>query len=248
MPQCNIEMSGTHALKGMAMKTIGLVGGMTPESTKVYYELLIQGARRPSGNPLRNPEVLIYSIDLAELVQFQSGPDGTKVVEYLSDILERLRKAGAEVGAITANTPHAFLDEIQAETTLPLVSIVTATRDAAAHRELENALLLGTRTTIEAEMYPREFADAGIRVVLPGDEDREFLDQTIYNDLAVGRVSPEIRQRYQEICAKHIEKDGIDSVILGCTELPLVISSDDLPIHVLDTSKIHAAAILAAAS
>ncbi len=230
------------------MKTIGLIGGMTPESTKVYYELLIEGARRPGGNPLRNPEILIYSLDLAELVQFQSGPDRTKVVEYLADRLGLLRKAGAEIGAITANTPHAFLDEIRDRTSLPLVSIVTATRDAAARRGLEHALLLGTRTTIEAEMYPRQFADSGIRVLLPGDEDREFLDHTIYNDLALGHVSPECRQHIHTICRKHIESDGIDSVILGCTELPLVIATGDLSIDVLDTTKIHVGAILAAAS
>jgi aspartate racemase len=232
----------------MAMKTIGLIGGMTPESTKVYYELLIQGARRPGGNPLRNPEILIYSLDLAELVEFQSGPDRSKVVEYLANILERLRNAGAEVGAITANTPHAFLDEIRARTSLPLVSIVTATRNAAADRGLEHALLLGTRTTIEAEMYPQRFADAGIRILLPCEEDREFLDHTIYNDLALGHVSPESRKRIHTICTKHIESDGIDSVILGCTELPLVISSEDLSIDVLDTTTIHVGAILAAAS
>ena len=232
----------------MAMKTIGLVGGMTPESTKVYYELLIQGARQPGGNPLRNPEIIIYSLDLAQLVQIQRGGERREVVEYLAGILERLRVAGAEVGALTANTPHAYLDEIRAETSLPLVSIVSATRDDAGDRGLERALLLGTRTTIEAEMYPREFADAGIEVVLPGDDDREFLDHTIYHDLALGHVSPEVRQRYHGICAKHIEKDGIDSVILGCTELPLVISSDDLSIHVLDTTSIHVGAILAAAS
>jgi len=230
------------------MKTIGLVGGMTPESTKVYYELLIQGARKPEGDPLRNPEILIYSLNLTELVQIQRGGERREVVEYLTAILERLRLAGAEVGALTANTPHAYLDEIRAETSLPLVSIVTATRNAASDRGLERALLLGTRTTIEAEMYPREFIDAGIRIVLPGEDDREFLDQTIYNDLAIGRVSPEVRQRYHEICAKHIESDRIDSVILGCTELPLVISSDDLSIDVLDTTKTHVAAILAAAA
>ena len=97
-------------------------------------------------------------------------------------------------------------------------------------------------------MYPREFAEAGIRIVLPNEEDREFLDQTIYNDLAIGHVTPEVRQRYHDICSRHIEASGIDSVILGCTELPLVISSDDLPIQVLDTTEIHIGAILAAAS
>jgi aspartate racemase len=232
----------------MAMKTIGLVGGMTPESTKVYYDLLIHGARQPGGDPLRNPEIIIFSLNLTELVQIQRGGDRKQVVEYLTGLLERLRLAGAGIGALTANTPHAYLDEIRAETSLPLVSIVSATGDAAREHGLERALLLGTRTTMEAEMYPREFAEAGIQIILPDDDDREFLDQTIYNELALGQVSPEIRRRYLDICAKHIEKDGIDSVILGCTELPLVISSDDLSIDVLDTTKIHVAAILAAAS
>jgi aspartate racemase len=230
------------------MKTIGLVGGMTPESTKVYYELLIRGARQPDADPLRNPEMLIYSLNLSELVQIQRTGDRRLVAEYLAAILERLRLAGAEVGALTANTPHAYLDEIRSKTSLPLVSIVSATRDAAADRGLERALLLGTKTTIEAEMYPREFADAGIRLVLPGEEDRDFLDRTIYNELALGNVTPEVRRRYHEICTRHIESSGIDSVILGCTEIPLVISSDDLPIQVLDTTEIHVGAILAAAS
>lgn len=230
------------------MKTIGLVGGMTPESTKTYYDLLIQGARQPGGDPLRNPEILIYSINLTELVQIQNTGDRRLVAEYLAAILERLRLAGAEVGALSANTPHAYLDEIRTRTSLPLVSIVTATLNAATERKLERALLLGTRTTTEAKMYPREFGEAGIQIILPSDNDREFLDHTIYDDLALGRVSPDVRQRYHDICARHIETDSIDSVILGCTELPLVISDHDLSIQVLDTTKTHVAAILAAAS
>ena len=177
----------------------------------------------------------------------QRDGERSEVVEYLAAILERLRLAGAEVGALTANTPHAYLDELRAETSLPLVSIVTATRNAAADLGLERALLLGTRTTMEAEMYPREFGAAGIEIVLPSNNDRDFLDHTIYGELALGKVSPEVRQRVLDICRKHIREDGVDSVILGCTELPLVISSDDLPIQVLDTTEIHADAILAAA-
>lgn len=230
------------------MKTIGLVGGMTPESTTIYYEGLIQGARQPEGDPLRNPEIIIYSLDLTELVQIQRTGDRRRVAGYLSAILERLRLAGAEVGALTANTPHAYYDEILIETSLPLINIVTATRDEASRRGLKRALLLGTRTTVEAEMYPREFADAGICIILPDEEDREFLETTIYKDLAVGHVTPEVRQRYHEICKRHIENDEVDSVILGCTELPMVISDDDVPVQVLDTTRIHVAAILAAAS
>lgn len=230
------------------MKKIGLVGGMTPESTGIYYKLLIEGAREPGGDPLLNPEIIIYSLNLTEVVQLQRGGERREVVEYLAGILERLRQAGAEVGALTANTPHAYLDELRAETSLPLVSIVTATKRAAAERGLKRALLLGTRTTMEAEMYPSEFADAGIEIVLPSDDDRGFLDHTIYGELALGKVTPEVRQRFLGICERHITEGGVDSVILGCTEIPLVISADDLSIDVLDTTEIHVAAILAAAS
>jgi aspartate racemase len=239
-------MSGTQE-RETAMKTIGLVGGMTPESTKVYYEGLIQCARQSGGEPLRNPEIIIYSLDLAELVHKQRQCDRREVVDHLVGYLERLQLAGAEVGAFTANTPHVYLDEIRRESSLPLVSIVTAARGTAADRGIESALLLGTRTTIEAEMYPHEFGEAGIRIVVPDEAEREFLEHTIYNDLAIGKVTPEIRRRCHAICDRHITTDGVDAVILGCTELPLVISSNDLPVQVLDTTVIHVGAILAAA-
>jgi aspartate racemase len=241
-------MGDEPARKGMTMRTIGLVGGMTPESTGIYYEQLIQQARKADGDPLENPEIIIYSLNLTEVVQLQRGGTQSEVVGYLARVLERLRLAGAEVGALTANTPHVYLDELRKATSLPLVSIVTAARDAAAARGLRRPLLLGTRTTLESDMYPRELAAAGIEIVLPGRDDREFLDDAIYNDLAVGRVTTDIRQRCLDICAKHIAGDRIDAVILGCTELPLVIAPDDLAIEVLDTTVIHAAAILAAAS
>ena len=230
------------------MKTIGLLGGMTPESTRAYYDLLIRKARPPDGDPLRNPEIIIFSINLTEVVRIQRNGAIGEAAAYLGRVLERLRLAGAEVGALTANTPHSYLDQIRAATALPLVSIVTATRDAARNRGLERALLLGTRMTMEAEMYPREFAVAGLEIVVPAAEDRAFLDDIIYGELAVGVVRPEVRRRILDICDQHARDDRVDSVILGCTELPAVCSSDDLPIAVLDTTVIHVEAILAAAS
>ena len=230
------------------MKTIGLLGGMTPESTRVYYDLLIQKARQPGGDPLRNPEIVIFSINLTEVVRIQRRGAISEAASYLGEILERLRLAGAEIGALTANTPHSYLDEIRAATALPLVSIVTATRDAARNRGLGRSLLLGTRMTMEAQMYPREFSDAGLEIVVPCEDDREFLDEVIYGDLAVGVVKPEVRSRVLDICEKHLKDDLIDSMILGCTELPAVCSSDDLSIPALDTTVIHVEAILAAAA
>jgi len=171
------------------MRTIGLVGGTTPESTRVYYDLLIRGARQPGADPLHNPVILIYSLNLEELVRIQRTGDRTRVAAYLADILERLRLAGAEIGALTANTPHAYLEEIQTLSSLPLVSIVSATRQSAVDRGFERSLLLGTRTTMEADMYPREFAASGIDIVIPGEDDREFLDHTIYVDAILAAAS-----------------------------------------------------------
>jgi aspartate racemase len=229
------------------MKTIGLVGGMTPESTRIYYELLIRGARRPGADPLRNPKIIIYSIDLADLVSLQRAGKRDEIVEYLSAVVGRLELAGAEIAALTANTPHAYLDELRTVAALPLVSIVTATRDAASAQGLRHALLLGTRTTMESGIYSDELGNDGIRVTVPDRAGRRFLDDVIYGELALGRVRPEVRQRFLDICSHHIEHDGVDSVILGCTEIPLVIQPDDLPVAVLDTTVIHARAILAAA-
>lgn len=230
------------------MKTIGLIGGTTPESTLMYYEQLIRTARQPDADPLHNPEILIFSLDLAELVSIQRTGDRKQVADYLGDRFERLRVTGAEVGALTANTPHAYLAEIRQRTSLPLVSIVTATRDAAFKQRINRPLLLGTGTTLRAPMYPQEFAQVGIEVILPDEDERKFLDHIIYNELAVGRVTPEVRQRCLEICTRHVEDDSIDAVILGCTELPLVIREAELPVPVLDTTVVHVAAILAAAA
>ncbi|MCP4902408.1 MAG: amino acid racemase [bacterium] len=229
------------------MKRIGLVGGTTPESTKVYYEMLIDSARKPGQNPLHNPEILIYSIDLEKLVRLQRQGSADDVAQFLANVCENLRECGAEIGALTANTPHAYLAGIEARTSLPMVSIVQATRHAACDLGVKRALLLGTRTTMESEMYPTEFAAAGIDIVLPNHEDREFIDHAIYHDLAVGTVLPEVRERFLSVCAGCIEQDRVDGVILGCTEIPLVIAPEDVPVQVMDTAKIHVEAILRSA-
>lgn len=228
------------------MRTIGLVGGMTPESTKEYYERLIQRARerRSDPDPLRNPVIVVYSLDLAEVVTPQRAGRTAEVAAMLADALERLRAAGAELGAFTANTPHAYLDEVMPRTSLPLVSIVDATREAAAALGVARVMLLGTSTTLEARMYPEGLAAAGIEVVVPDQVDREFLDRAIYGELSLGRVTPEVRRRCLDICTGAIRDHGVEAVILGCTELPLVLGDGDLPVPLLDTVKFHVEAIL----
>jgi len=227
------------------MKKIGLVGGMTPDSTTAYYQMLIELGRRRWDDPVHNPIILIYSIDLAELVAHQDVGDGDRVVEILADVLEKLRAAGAEVGALTANTPHLFFDRIQARTELPLVSIVDATLEKTRELGFRRALLLGTNATMTGAMYPDAFAAAGIEIVTPAEDDRNFINRSIYADLAAGKVTPELRETYLNICHRHLDSNGVDAVILGCTEIPLVLTADDLPVPLIDTARCHAEALFA---
>ncbi len=230
------------------MKKIGLVGGTTPESTKEYYDLLIKLARVPGGDPLHNPEIMIYSLNLAELVRIQREGPHERVAEFLADICNRLLNCGAEIGALTANTPHAYLPGIMVATELPRVSSVEGTSDAAKASGAKRVLLLGTRVTMESDMYPEQLAGAGIDVVLPNEDDRQFVDRVIYEELSVGKVTQEIRQRFLRVCADSIDRDSVDGVIMGCTEIPMVLSQDDLSLAAFDTTRIHVKAILEAAN
>jgi aspartate racemase len=220
---------------------------MTPESTTAYYRTIVDLGRQSWDDPLHNPVVLIYSIDLAEIVAHQDVGDEDRVVEILVDALENLRGAGAEVGALTANTPHLFLDRIRSRTALPLISIVDATLERARDLGVRRALLLGTKATMEAPMYPEALATVGIEIVIPDEGERRFINRSIYDDLAAGRVTPELRDTYVGICRRQIEANGVDAVILGCTELPLVLTADDLPVPLIDTTRCHAEAIFAQA-
>ncbi len=228
------------------MRTIGLVGGMTPESTAVYYQLLIRRCRERvrDPDPLSNPVVVVYSLDLAELVRRVRAGDHDGAAGYLAAACEALARAGAEVGALTANTPHIYLDAVRARTGLELVSIVDATAAEAERLGLRRPLLLGTDRTTTEPMYPRRFAAAGLEVVVPAAEDRAWVDAAIFGELSLGLVRPELRRRLLDLCSRHLAAGAADGVILGCTELPLVIAQGDLAAPVLDTASVHVDAIL----
>ena len=228
------------------MRTIGLVGGMTPESTVLYYQHLIRRCRERVGDPdpLRNPEIVVYSVDLAEIVVLQRAGRFDELADRLAAACDRLARAGAELGALTANTPHLYLEAIRARTRLELVSIVDAARDRAAALGVSRPLLLGTAQTMTAPMYPEAFAAAGMHIVTPGPEDRERISAAIYGELALGVVAQETRRHVLQLCALAVVHDAVDAVILGCTELPLVLADGDLPVPLLDTAAVHVEAIL----
>jgi aspartate racemase len=232
------------------MRAIGLVGGMTPESTVAYYQLLIRSARERlrDPDPLRNPLVIVYSLDLAVVADLQRAGRTGELVAHVATICETLRAAGAEVGALTANTPHLYFEAIQAETALPLVSIVEATCGEAQRLGLRRPFLLGTRATMESPMYRERLAGDGIAAIIPDDDGRGVVDRMIYTELALGIVRPEVRDRVLGLCRDAVERRGADGVLLACTELPLVLSQADLPVPVIDTARVHVEAILDHAS
>jgi aspartate racemase len=227
-------------------RTIGLVGGLTPESTLEYYRLLIRSARERlrDPDPLRNPIVIIYSLDLAVVAALQRADRTEELANHFARICEILRAAGAEVGALTANTPHLYFEAIQAGTRLELVSIVEATCRASVGLGLRRPLLLGTRTTMESPMYRDRLAAGGIEMLTPDEQGRQSVDEAIYTEVAVADIRPETRSRLLALCREAIEGRGADGVILGCTELPLVLAEGDLPVPVVDTVRVHVEAIL----
>jgi len=229
------------------VKRIGLVGGTTPESTVEYYRALIALGRGVTSDPLSNPVILIYSINLAEVVAGQRAGRHAEVEDLFASAIDRLRRAGAEIAALTANTPHIYFDGLQQRSEIPLVSILAATRDRVAALGCRRVLLLGTATTMASTMYPERLAAAGIDTVLPDERERELVDRTIYGELSIGVTEPATRRAFVEICERHVAAEGVDGVILGCTELPLLLKDGDVPVPMIDTTRVHAEAIFAAA-
>ena len=229
------------------MKRIGLVGGMSPESTKEYYSALVALARKAFGDGSDNPEIVIYSINLSIMTAHMSAGRHKEVVELLSHAFAGLARAGVEVAALTANTPHIFFDELKARSAVPLVSIIDAAFEHAKTEKFKKVLLTGTRHTMASDMYPKAFAKGGIKVVVPDDTERLLIDNAIRKELTHGMFLPKTKRSFIDIGLRHIKKENVDCVILGCTEIPLLLKEGDLPVPLLDTTQVHVEAIFKAA-
>jgi aspartate racemase len=226
------------------MKTIGVIGGIGPESTVDYYRAIIRAyrERQPDGS---YPSIIINSIDLKQLVDLVSGNELEKVADFLVREVERLAAAGAEVGLLAANTPHVVFDEVQRRSALPLVSIVHVTRDAAVALGLKRPGLFGTRFTMQGRFYPDAFSRVGIELVVPDDTERAYIHDKYMGELVKGIFPAETREHLLAIVDRMKARDGIDAVILGGTELPLILRDGTASgIPLLDTTQIHATAIV----
>ena len=229
------------------MKPIGVIGGIGPESTIDYYRAMITAyrERQPDGS---YPAIVINSIDAHTLLGRLMAHELEQVADYLVAEVERLERAGACCALIAANSPHIVFDEVQRRSRLPLVSIVEATRDEAMRLGLNRLGLFGTRFTMQGRFYSDLFEKAGLTLVVPDDPEQAYIHNKYMSELLKGTLLPETREALLAIVAQMKAREGIDAVILGGTELPLILrdtSASGIPL--LDTTQIHAKAIVARA-
>lgn len=225
------------------MKMIGLIGGMSWESTVVYYQLLNRLARQRLGG-LHSARLLLWSFDFAEIETHQAAGDWEAATDCMLDAARNLERGGAECIVICTNTMHKMADEVQSAVGIPLIHIADATARAIKAADVQRPLLLGTRFTMEQDFYKGHLATKhGINVVVPNEQERSIVHDVIYEELCQGEIRPASKRRYLDIVS-NAEQDGADGVIFGCTEVGLLISQDDLALPAFDTTELHAIAAL----
>jgi aspartate racemase len=221
------------------MKKLGIIGGLGPESTVDYYRSFI-AAYRARINDGSYPHFVVNSINLARVMAHVAAQQHDELVELMASELEVLAKAGADLALISANTPHIVFDEIQRRSPIPIISIVDATCKEVKARDIKRPALFGTMFTMRAGFYPSVFDAAGIEVSVPAEEDQVSIHAIYMNELVPGIYKPESRAILLEIVDRMHQNEGIDGVILGATELPLILREDHHSgVPFLNTTKIH---------
>ena len=227
------------------MKTLGIIGGVGPESTVDYYQRIIALYRERTGDG-SYPEFIINSVDLQMGLDFMDANDLTGMADYLVEAIRKLARAGAEFGLISANTPHIVFEHVASRSPIPLISIVEATCAAAKGRKLKRLALLGTRYTMQGSFYSKVFAREGIELLVPDVNDQDYIHDKYLNELVPGKFLPETRAGLLAIVDRMKARSDIDGVILAGTELPLILrDAEHNGIPLLDTTRIHCEAAVA---
>lgn len=222
------------------MKTIGLIGGMSWESTVPYYTILNTVIKQQLGG-LHSAQCLLYSVDFDEIEVCQSSGDWEKSAQILGNIARRLQTAGADCIVICTNTMHKVAPQIQAQITIPVLHIADAVIDAIQAANITTVGLLGTKFTMEQDFIKEKITAQGIAVLIPAEDDRNFIHHVLYDELCLGIVSGASKQRFLSII-ESLRAQGAGGVILGCTEIGLFIHQEDTTLPVFDTTLLHAAA------
>ena len=226
------------------MKTLGLIGGMSWESTLVYYQRLNRMTRERLGG-LHSAPLILWSVDFAPIAAMQASGDWERATTALEDAARRLERAGAEAILICANTMHRMAGEVQAAVSIPVLHVADATAAAVKAAGSARPLLLATRFTMEQAFYRDRLKADGVSAVIPGEADRARLHTIIYDELVRGVISLDSKAAMLAIIDNARRDQGVDGVILGCTEFGLLIGPDDLDLPVFDTALIHAEAGIA---
>ena len=224
------------------MASVGLVGGLGPESTVDYYRRLLEGWQQE--DPSTAPSIVIYSLDVQRVMRLVQQ-DRAALTEYLLESLRRLGGAGVDFAAMTANTAHIVFDDLAVRSPVPLVSIVEVCAEEATRRGLGRLALLGTRFTMEAPFYPEVCARHGIAVIVPDEADRTWVHERYVGELLKGQFREETRDQVTALVGRLRAAHGVDAVILGGTELPLLLRAPEIAgLPALDTTALHVAAII----
>ena len=222
------------------MKTIGLLGGMSWESTVTYYQLINEAVRERLGG-LHSARLVLHSVEFDEIEGCQSSGDWDRAGAILGDAAAGLERAGADFLLICTNTMHKVAPQVQARVSIPLLHIGEVTARALLRQGIRRAALLGTRYTMEQDFYRDKLAQAGIQVLVPGPEDRAELNRIIFEELCVGRLLPTSRGRFRTV-TEGLAAQGAQAAILGCTEIGLLLRQEDTPVPLYDTTVLHAQA------
>jgi len=220
------------------MKTVGIIGGIAPESTIQYYRLIIKSYREQK-NDGSYPPILINSIDMKMMLDLIGANKLPSLIEYLVGEVKKLSIAGADFGLLASNTPHIVFNDIRQQSPIPLISIVEATCLAAQALGVKKIGLFGTRFTMQGKFYPEEFSKYGIALVVPDLETQAYIHEKYMSELVNGIFLPETRKRLLAIAEELRKQQGIEGLILGGTELPLIMNVNEQSIPFLDTTKIH---------
>jgi len=234
-----IVTAGSRIKGRLTMKTIGLLGGMSWESTQTYYRLINEGVKTRLGG-LHSAKLVLFSVDFAEIEALQHKGDWAATADILSDAALSLEDAGADFLVIGTNTMHKVAPEIEQAIRIPLLHIADATAQVLKQDGITRVGLLGTRFTMEQAFYRDRLEDAGIKVITPDEPQRDEIHRVIYEELCRGEINPQSRSAYLDIIASLSDR-GAQAVILGCTEIGLLISQADTDVPLYDTTAIHAA-------
>ena len=226
------------------MKTIGLIGGMSWESSSEYYKIINETVKERLGG-LNSAKCIMYSVDFEEIASLQHQGEWEELTKLMINFAQQLERAGADFIVICTNTMHKMAEEVQGNINIPLLHIADATAERIIEQGLRKPGLLGTKFTMEEDFYKKRLKEKySIDVLIPSSADREIIDSVIYNELCLGIIKQSSKEKFKEII-KNLVSIGADGMILGCTEIPLLINQKDVEIPLFDTTTIHSKAAVA---